>query len=208
MLEVTQRTALNGASVNGSSLNGATVSGSSLAREQASRLSTHWCGPLSVVNLRLDPANAAATAAVAEALGLALPLAPCTACGDARLRIVWAGPDDWFLIGPAGLAADWIARLSALLAGTHHALTDVSSGYRVLQLSGSRARELLAQGCPLDLHPRVFRSGMSAGTVFFKASVWLWQTDDSPHYEVLVRSSFQGYVQLLIEQCRSAMGLA
>ena len=174
--------------------------------EQA--LSSTWLSHLSIVNLRVDPTDAHATVAIAQTLGLALPLAACSTCAvpgdEARLRIVWAGPDDWFLIGPAGQAAGWIERLSAALAGTHHALTDVSSGYRLLQLAGPSARELLAQGCPLDLHPRACRPGMSAGTVFFKASVWLWQADTgsdaAPCFEVLVRSSFQGYVQLLIER--------
>lgn len=192
MLELTQRTAR--------------------AESRPPRLTSNWQGPLTVVNLRLDPIDAAVTDAVAEALGLPLPLTPCTACGDAHLRTVWAGPDDWFLIGPAGLAETWTARLSAVLTGRHHAITDVSSGYRVLQLAGPSARELLAQGCPLDLHPRTFQPGMSAGTVFFKASVWLWQTEttpvEAPHYELLVRSSFQGYVQLLVERCRAAQGMS
>ncbi len=204
MLELTQRTALGG------------THGAAGTQAHAQRLTSTWLGRLSIVNLRLDPTDGSATAAVADVLGLGLPLAPCTACGDERLRIVWAGPDDWFLIGPAGQAEGWMQQLSAALVGKHHAVTDVSSGFRVLQLGGPSARELLAQGCPLDLHPRVFQPGMSAGTVFFKASVWLWQTDagsdaaplTAPHYELLVRSSFQGYVQLLLEQCRSACGVA
>ncbi len=77
----------------------------------------------------------------------------------------------------------------------------------LLHLSGPRVRELLAQGCPLDLHPRMFKTGQSAGSVFFKASVWLWQTDDAPVYEMLVRNSFRGYVWLMLEQCGEEVGL-
>jgi len=99
------------------------------------------------------------------------------------------------------------AALRAELAGQHFAVTDVSSNYTILNLSGPRVRELLAQGCPLDLHPRAFRPGQSAGSVFFKASIWLWQTEKAPVYEVLVRNSFCAYVWLMLEQCTAESGL-
>ena len=94
---------------------------------------------------------------------------------DAVWRIVWAGPDDWFIIGPKNQADAVVAKFRTALAGQHHAATDVSSGYTVLHLSGKPVRDVLAQGCPLDLHPRVFKAGASAGSLFFKASIWLWR---------------------------------
>jgi sarcosine oxidase subunit gamma len=77
----------------------------------------------------------------------------------------------------------------------------------VLHLSGTPARDVLAQGCPLDLHPRIFKRGASAGSHFFKASVWLWQTDEAPVYELLVRRSFTGYVWLMLERASAECGL-
>lgn len=59
---------------------------------------------------------------------------------------------------------------------------------------------MLAQGCPLDLHERSFHSGMSAGTHFFKASIWLWQLDDQPSFQLLVRRSFAPYVHLMLQK--------
>ena len=38
----------------------------------------------------------------------------------------------------------------------------------VLHLSGAPVREVLAQGCPLDLHPSVFGAGQCAQSHFFK----------------------------------------
>jgi sarcosine oxidase subunit gamma len=122
-------------------------------------------------------------------------------------RVVWAGPDDWFVIGPKGQADAIIERLRTALAGLHHAVTDVSSGYTVLHLGGAAVRDVLAQGCPLDLHPSVFKAGMAAGSHFFKASVWLWQTDDAATFEVLVRRSFMNYVWLMLERCTQECGL-
>ena len=121
--------------------------------------------------------------------------------------MVWAGPDEWFVIGPKGYSDAIALRLRAELAGMHHAVTDVSSGYTVMHLSGAPARNVLAQGCPLDLHPRAFKPGASAGSLFFKASIWLWRTGESETYEVLVRSSFRGYFWLMLERCTEECGL-
>ena len=37
--------------------------------------------------------------------------------------------------------------------------------------------------------------------------MWLWQTDDSPVFELLVRRSFMGYVWLMIERATAECGL-
>ena len=52
------------------------------------------------------------------------------------------------------------------LAGADAAAVDVGSGYTVLEISGAQAREALARGCPLDLHPRVFKTGQCAQSHF------------------------------------------
>jgi len=176
--------------------------------ETAARtLHAGWRDGLAIVNLRGNPGDAAFGAATSLALGLDLPLQACTTTADATLRVVWAGPDDWFVIGPQGRAGAIAARLRESLAGLHHAVTDVSSGYTVMRLSGAAVREVLAQGCPLDLHPRAFAAGTSAGSHFFKASVWLWHSDDADAFELLVRRSFMGYVGLMLERCTSECGL-
>lgn len=166
-----------------------------------------WRNGLSIVNLRGNPDDAAFRDGVSLALGLALPTQACTSVTNESHRLVWVGPDDWFVIGPKGEAATIQARLRQALAGQHFAVTDVSSGYTVLHLSGTPVRDVLAQGCPLDLHPRQFGTGSSAGSLFFKASVWLWQTDEAPVYEMLVRNSFRGYVWLMLERSTPECGL-
>ena len=174
----------------------------------APALSAGWREGLAIVNLRGDSGDPLFVTATSAALGMELPLTPCrTATHGSGLRVVWAGPDDWFVIAAPGQAGVTAAQLHSALADVHHAVTDVSSGYTVLGLSGAPAREVLAQGCPLDLHPRAFQTGMSAGSHYFKASVWLWQTDDAPAYEVLVRRSFMRYVWLMLERSTQECGL-
>ncbi len=172
-----------------------------------SALQLRWARTHAIVNLRGDPADAAFTQAVGAALGLPLPLRAGECPASVGRRIVWAGPDDWFVIGEPGGQDALASALREAAAGTHHAITDVSSGYAVLTLAGPSAADVLAQGCPLDLHPRAFPPGRSAGTHFFKASVWLWRTGEQ-RFELLVRTSFAGYVQTLLQACTRECGIA
>ena len=171
-------------------------------------LMAEWPAALSIANLRGDPLDPAFCQAVGRALGVPLATQACSTTHDAQTRIVWAGPDDWFVISRLHEPAALCALLRETLQGQHCAVTDVTSGYRVLRLRGSRLREALAQGCPLDLHPKAFKVGQSAGSVFFKASVWLWQTDDVPTFEMLVRRSFRDYVWEMLQRGSRESGLS
>ncbi|MDB5852159.1 MAG: hypothetical protein JWR22_200 [Herminiimonas sp.] len=196
MLEPLQRTVLPG---------GDAPAATTTLSERA--LLAGWRNGLSILNLRGNADDPAFRSAVSQALSLELPRQPCSSVADADHRLVWVGPDDWFVIGPRGQASGVESRLREALTGMHSAVTDVSGGYTVLHLSGNPVREVLAQGCPLDLHPRAFGPGSSAGSVFFKTSIWLWQTDMAPTYEVLVRRSFMGYFWLMLERSTQECGL-
>ena len=169
-------------------------------------LQVSWQDALTIVNLRGDPQDSGFRDAVGRVLGMALPDShlriatdrPDRGAFDSRLTVVPAGPDDWFVIGPHGGAEALVLAFREQLAGRHVAITDVSSGYVVLRLAGAQARDILAQGCPLDLHPRIFRAGQCAGSHFFKASVWIWRSDEASQFELLVRRSFVGYVSLML----------
>ena len=166
-----------------------------------------WRADLSIVNLRGNAEETAFREGAASAMGVALPLKPCTISENGLVRVVWVGPDDWFIVGPSGQPEAIALRLREALSGLHYAVTDVSSGYTVLHLSGRPVRDVLAQGCPLDLHPRAFERGACAGSHFFKASVWLWQTDEAPVYELLVVRSYTDYVWLMLERACAECGL-
>ena len=68
----------------------------------------------------------------------------------------------------------------------------MGSGYTVLEISGAQAREALARGCPLDLHPRVFKTGQCAQSHFFKTAIVLAPTGDE-RMDLVVRRSFADY---------------
>jgi sarcosine oxidase, subunit gamma len=165
------------------------------------QLHIDWQADLSVLSLRGEGAQIAQC--VKTALGLDLPIVANTTHEREGIRLVWVSPDDCFVIAPTAQAAKLEAALRQALQGQHFAVTDVSSGYHLLSLAGSDTRSMLAQGCPLDLHPSNFSTGQCAGSHFFKASLWLWPISDSPtepKFELLVRRSFAPYVDTMIRK--------
>jgi sarcosine oxidase, subunit gamma len=148
---------------------------------------------VSQVNLRLDPASAAAGRA-ASALGVRLPVEPNSAETGSRWSVLWLGPDEWLVVGPDEDAPIIQAQLRAALSPDWGSVIDVSANRTVLELRGPSARLVLAKGCPLDLHPRRFVSGSCAQSMLAKALVTLWQRDDESTYWVFVRASFAEYL--------------
>jgi sarcosine oxidase subunit gamma len=63
----------------------------------------------------------------------------------------------------------------------------------VIELRGPLARDVLAMGCPIDLHPRGFGPGRCTQSLLARAQVIVYQVDDTPAFHVYVRSSFAGY---------------
>ncbi|RVX38949.1 sarcosine oxidase subunit gamma [Nonomuraea polychroma] len=140
------------------------------------------------VNVRVDPASPAA-ADLGAVLGVALPVSPGTAVRSGEVTVAWLGPDEWLVIGPEGYAAE---PLREALGDRHGSVVDVSAQRTTLLVGGPRARDVLAHGCALDLHPSVFGPGSCAQTMLARAQVVLLSQQEG--FLVLVRSSFAAYL--------------
>ena len=110
-------------------------------------------------------------------------------------RVVWLGPDEWLLTSERERPEDLEARIRDAVVPLGGAAVDVSAQRIAIRLTGSRVRDLLAKGCAIDLHPRVFGRGRSAqSTLGLAAVVLLALGDGGDDFLVLVRSSFAGYL--------------
>jgi len=164
--------------------------------------------------LRGRRSDAAFGNAIRETLGVAPP-APCATVERGGLRLVGVGPDEALVVaggydaakGGDSAAEAALQRLRSALAATRHAWTDVSSGFATIVLHGPMARDVLSRGCPLDLHPRAFGPGSSAGSLWFKAPILLWQVDDAPRYEFTVRRSLARYAWEMLRDAARTTGL-
>ncbi len=175
-----------------------------------------------MVNLRLDPSDATAMNAFADAFGFALPTQPNTSAGDGTASALWLGPDEWWLVvpGPGPALAD---KLRAALADGFAAVTEVGESRTCIRIAGPKARALLQKGCPLDLHPRAFAPGACAQTILAKATVAIHLVADEsaadgsaadgsvaegPTFEVYVLRSFAEYLWAWLEDAGAEYGVS
>lgn len=163
------------------------------------------------LNLRGDPGDKDFLAAAGRALGLVLPTNPNTASGDGGCAALWLGPDEWLIACSPGDEADLWDKLATALARVHHSVVDVTDSLTTIRVDGPRAADLLAKGCPLDLHPRAFPPGSVGQSTLAKADAvvhCLAQGGDSgPVFEVYVRRSFAEYLWLWLQDHGREYGL-
>ena len=132
---------------------------------------------------------------VTAALGAALPAAPNSWVQTDFGRAIWLGPDEWLLTSATERPEQLVGRIREATLPFGGVVVDVSAQRITLRLTGSRARDVLAKGCSIDLHPRGFGRGSSAQTTLGQAGVVLLALSGSgDDYAVLVRSSFAGYL--------------
>jgi sarcosine oxidase subunit gamma len=84
--------------------------------------------------------------------------------------------------------------LTNIFKGRHVQVVDNSDAYSIVGVRGASARNILAKGCTLDLHERVFRSGCSTRTLLGQVQVILRQVTDEPDYEIHVHRSFAEFL--------------
>lgn len=146
------------------------------------------------------------------AVGPKLPMEALTSATAGDTSILWLGPDEWMIVTAPEEAERRLAAARIPLAGVHHQLVDVGDYYTVIELSGRRAREALMKLTTLDLHPRVFKTGMVAGSVFAHANAWVWQTADDaaeggPVFRVIIRWSMADYLWCVLAEAGREWGM-
>jgi sarcosine oxidase subunit gamma len=105
----------------------------------------------------------------------------CAAGGSYLLGIA---PERWLLIvsdedGPSAPAA---------LSGAFAIVVETGDAWTQFAISGSAAADLLAKGCALDLHPKVFAEGTCAVTKFAQLRCVLLRAADG--YRLFVGRSY------------------
>jgi sarcosine oxidase, subunit gamma len=138
-------------------------------------------------------------AAVERGANVTLPIEANTVASGETYHALWLGPDEWLLQSTAARDPALEATLRPLFSAMHAAVVDVSSAWTVIELAGSRVRDVLRAGCPLDLHPRVFGTGQCAQSHFFKAAIVL-RPLAADTFEAILRRSYAEYaVRMLID---------
>ena len=105
------------------------------------------------------------------------------------LFLIGAAPRQWLAVAEGKAALASLAKLAAAIKGLAM-VVDQSDGKAILRISGPRARDVLAKGCSLDLHPRVFKQGSAATTPVALIDCVIWQVDETPTYDLAVPTSY------------------
>jgi methylglutamate dehydrogenase subunit D len=120
--------------------------------------------------------------------GLELPHGPKRVVAKG-LALIGTAPGQWLAVAEDESSRQMLDVLAQQLVG-HAAITEQSDSKAVIRISGARARDVMAKGCSLDLHSRVFKPGDAATTPIALIDCQLWQIDDAPSYDLAVASSF------------------
>jgi sarcosine oxidase subunit gamma len=161
-----------------------------------------------IINIRGNSADPAFTGAVKSITGVDLPTKANTVNEAGDTSILWLGPDEWWVVAAPDRSDALVMGLRQAFQGQHTAVIDVSESRTVITIAGPKARDMLARGISLDLHPRVFSPGQCAQTGMSKINVLLHQVDDKPSYDIYVLKSFSDYLWRWSEQIARDFDLA
>jgi sarcosine oxidase subunit gamma len=149
---------------------------------------------LSIVQVAVIPGVPDDRAALEAATGTALPAPNRSAVG--RRTALWVGPGRWFVVAPGrGALASELEKAS----GGGLAVTDLSHSRVVLRISGPKLRDVLSQGCAVDLHRRAAKAGDCFVTSVARHSAVLHLVDDATADIYVYRSFGQDLVEWLLE---------
>jgi len=158
------------------------------------------------LNLRGNPQDAAFMTAAESVLGAVLPTTPHTSVGNGDTVVYWLCPNEWLLIVASGTQGQVEADLRVAMGDQHIAITDVSSGQTLVNLSGSGLAQLLQKSTVYDCHESNFPAGKVVQTTFAKTGTTMCKREDGS-MDLVIRRSFSDYFFLWMQDASAEYGL-
>lgn len=131
--------------------------------------------------------------ALSEAVGAPWPSA-VGAVAEGHCRVLCIGPTDWIVVS-SGVAADRaLEALQMLAPSTQSSVIEVTDALPHARLQGPDVRDVLSQGCGLDLHPSAFQIGQCARTRLAQVPAILHCVDDVSSFDCYVSRSYWAHL--------------
>ena len=168
---------------------------------------------LGMINLRAQKNDPVLSPAITKVLGLELPTDVNTVSGRIDgIYTLCLGPDEWLIVTPSNKEQILYSELTQALEQLHTSINLVGESRTLIRLSGLYARNVLAKGCSVDLHPRVFKPGQCAQTILGRSDITVHQVADeagtnAATYDIIVFRSFAEYVWTWLEDAAREYGV-
>ncbi len=153
--------------------------------------------PVGLVGVRAELSAHAVRLALEEESGLPLPgVRQAALREDDRTGWYWMATDELLLRIPPDHAAPAVEALEAALSGMHCLVVDLSDSRAFFRIAGPLAREVLAKGAPVDLHPAAFLRGMFRRTHIAGVAVAFSLVAEDPDvFELFCARSYARYMR-------------
>lgn len=154
-------------------------------------------GLCTIINIQSWDTKALLSPPVEDLLGIVWPKevgSVSQGCAD----VICVGPTNWLLFTADLDPTSWLQRLEIALQESSFRATDVSKAMARIQIDTPHARDLLAKGCSLDLHPTRFPPGCAARVRLGGMPVIIRCTDAST-FECMVTLSYTDYLVCWLE---------
>ena len=105
------------------------------------------------------------------------------------ITFISIAPNQWLAFAEHDKANGFVSNLETII-GMVGAVVDQSDARAIIEISGPKARETLAKGVSIDLHPKAF--GIEDGATTLAVQLWitLWQIETTPTYRIAVFRAF------------------
>jgi sarcosine oxidase subunit gamma len=154
------------------------------------------------ISLRGESASGAFVDAASRALGVSLPVKPCSFTEAGDIKVIWMSPDEWLVICARNAREALIATLETSLAGVRSQVADNSGAYTQVLLTGANARDVLSNCTVYDVDH--LDDGKVVGTTFGKSSLYLHR--EGRGFCLIFRRSFADYIWRFLVRAASPYG--
>ena len=179
----------------------------SAAREPGAGVRLWLEPPRTQLSLRGRVADKSFVAAVRKTIGAPPPTKAHAVTRGERAQSMWMGPDEWLVVTASPDAA-LHAELEQAIGAAPSLVSDVSHSRAIIGLAGERARDTLAKGFSIDLHPRKFAVDQVMQSALARAHAMVHRLDDVPTFHLYVHRSFADYAFQWLSDAGAEFGVS
>ena len=118
--------------------------------------------------------------------GLEIPTENSCAVSNSQTGVLWNAPNTWLILSDKKNTSEDLKKFFDI---TDFAITDISHSRAIIQIKGSKTKEVLKKGSPINFDE--FKKNKCIGTIFNGISVVIYSTSNNPNtFIILALRSF------------------